>query len=1000
MLHLATGLMLATCAWAQDPLSVRDSLYELAPNATVDEPVDMTELIVNPNYDGDNRAGWEGTPATAVTWGTWEHWNHPFDNYQTIGTDLPNGVYELNASGLHRVGNYWDSWYASGMLRQDELRTAVLYGKSGNIDLSAPLMDLFSCATYEPASEYGTAEVGGQYIPDNPESFFYYTQGGYYGDNQTYIAVTDGTLTIGWRDLNYISGQWSITDNWQLRYLGTTEDAYMLIKEQQMNLVQDLSKLKAMEQLLTGYADAVTAFENATTAADIISTYQTMSSLRDALKANAEAYEAYQAEYNRIDGLMKNNEIYGEYRDILETYLMDYEEPGETYPNGTYPYIIDNMALTTEQLKAETEFLTKLYQTAVEKGIGNGTNITYMIKNADFSKSNFEGWETSRTNSGNFYSRTGGNGDGWQTYSNIWLGEAWNCSFDFHQTLENTIPDGLYELDLYALYRAGKNKYFPSELLPVEIYLNEFTTPVQNIICDGVTPDKAVNHENCWIDNVGSWPYDDRSDEYGYMPNSSHGASIAFNGGRYRQKAYAVVKGGKLTLGMHHTRMPYQDDDWCVWADWQLIFRAHDAEAVDAALANMQARAELLGNLTEAHLYKGHLTALNDALAKASASADNEERYAMLSDINDLINKAYSGIQVYDSLATAVNYILETAFTGNPSISPDRLDELDVLYNEYWDGINEGKYSDEQAREIIRSIYALEEFDVIYCYGDMIDGDWDQPCLLYPLKKQSNGHYTGEIAIQDRSEGWGGRASFFFVYQGKRLGRETGSLDRFFTPAHNSKKMGLLVNKDDDCFNTTGGNFTVDIDLENMTIEMHPVGEYPWPSNVYLAGTLPTGHWQRNDSWPLEHKGNGVYTGTVTLEHFQDGMAGVTLFACRDPYDWNHARYGNVGYTNDVTPGVVYKDLNRYRGDTKWLVPVGEYGIAFDMDNEIIVFCDPSEDPADGISTIDGRISLNGEVQVYNLTGQLLFQGNGKDFRLSSGTYIVRSAKGSMKIRK
>lgn len=1002
MLSLATSIMLAaTCTWAQEPVSVRDSLYQLAPTATVDEPVDMTLLIVNPNFDGDSRAGWEGTPATAVSWGTWEHWNHTFDNYQTIGIDLPEGVYELNASALHRVGNYWDPWYSSGALYQEELRTAVLYGKSGGIDLSAPLMDLFSCATSEPASEYGTAEgAGGKYIPDNPESFFYYTQGGYYGDNQTYIAVTDGSLTIGWRDLNYIVGQWSITDNWQLRYLGTAEEAYMLIKNQQVELIRDLSHLKTMALLQTEYGNAVEAFENASVPADILSCYQTMDSLRNELVANADAYEAYKAEFERITALMESNEIYGEYRDILESYLSDYEEPGESFPNGTYFYIMDYMLLTTEEVKAETAFLTQLYKTAVENGIGNGTNITYMIKNADFSQGNFQGWETSRSNSGNFYSRTGGNGDGWQTYSNIWLGEAWNCSFDFHQTLENNIPDGIYELELYALYRAGQNKYAPSEQLPVEIYMNDFTTPVQNIISDGLSANDAENHVNCWTDNVGRWPYDDFSEVYGYMPNSSHGASIAFNGGRYRQKAFAVVKGGKLTLGMHHTCMPYQDDDWCVWADWQLTYRAHDAKAVKAALENMRERAELLGGMTEAHMYMGHLNALDMAIAKATESSDNEERYDMLTEINDLINAAYSSIQVYDSLANAVNYMSDMVFTGNPNISNERFDELMDLYNKYWDGINNGAYTDDEAREIIRSIYAMDELDVVYCYGDMVDGDWNQACFLYPLKKQGNGHYSGNISLQDRSENWGGRASFFFVYQGQRLGRETGSLDRFFTPAHNTKKMGFMLNKDDDCFNTTGGDFSVDLDMENMTIEMHPIGEYPWPSNVYLAGTLPTGHWQRNDACPLEHIGNGMYEGTVTLEHFENGKAGVTLFACRDPYDWNHARYGNAGYTNDVTPGVIYNDLNRYRGDTKWLVPVGDYRIAFDMNNEVIVFCDPEEDAADGISTTEGHISLGGEVQIYNLSGQLLFQGNGKDFRMESGTYIVRSAKGNMKIAK
>ena len=997
---LPLALLICSAGWAQTETSVRDSLFNLASEASLEEPLDMTLLIVNPNYDGDNRAGWEGTSATQVSWGTWENWNHPFDHYQNLGSDLPDGVYELNASALHRVGNYWDSWYNSGVLSDETLRTSVLYGKSGGIDLSAPVMDLAACSTFEPASEYGTAQLAnGTYIPDNPESFHFYTLGGYYEENSTYICVTDGNLTIGFRDPNYIEGQWSIVDNWKLYYLGSSDDAYLLIKEQQTELIQDLSELFAVESLKEAYAAAVENFRNAEAPADIIATFSLVDSLCLSVKANADAYEAYKQKQEELLKKMYENEIYGEERDVLEAYLTDYVEPDETFPRGSFGYIIDSKALTTEELLEEITFMETLYTTAVENGIGDGTNITYMIKNADFSQGNFEGWEWSRTNSGNFYSRTGAKADGWQQYSDVWLGEAWNCSFDFHQTIENTLPDGIYELDFHALYRPGQGMYYPVEKLPVEVYMNGYTTTVQSIISDGVAADEARNHENCWIDNVGSWPQDDFSDEYGYMPNSSHGASIAFSGGRYRQKAYAIVTDGKLTLGMRHTRKPYFDNDWCVWADWQLIFRAHNDEAMNGMLENMEARAGMLSGMSDTYFYNGHLELLTNTIAAAKACEDGEEKLQMLADINTYIHNVYQGIECYDTLVTALEYMSDIAFTGNPNVSEERYTELESFYNECWNGIWEGTYTDEEALQLAHDIYRLPELDAIYCYGDMLDGDWNQLCMLYPLSRAENGHYTGRISLQDRSEGWGGRASIYFVYQGKSFGREAGSLDRFFTPAHHAKKMGLLTNRDDDCFNTTGGDFDVDIDLENMTIDMQPVGEYPWPENVYLAGTLPTGHWQRNDACPLAHLGDGIYEGVVTLEDFDNGRAGVTLFACRDPYDWNHARYGNAGYTNDAEKDVIYDDLNRYRGDTKWLIPVGEYCISFDMNRERIIFCDPNVSGADGIGKVDGTVSLEGKVKVYTMDGRMVYEGEGTAFRpKEKAVYIIKSAEGSKKV--
>lgn len=418
-------------------------------------------------------------------------------------------------------------------------------------------------------------------------------------------------------------------------------------------------------------------------------------------------------------------------------------------------------------------------------------------------------------------------------------------------------------------------------------------------------------------------------------------------------------------------------------------------------LTGMEARAELLSQMSDTYFYDGHLQLLASTISAAKASEDSEEKLQMLSDINTYINNVYESMECYDTLQTALEYLSDIALTGNPNVSEERYAELENFYNKCWNGIWDGTYTDEEAMQMARDIYRLPELDAIYCYGDMVEGDWNQLCVRYPLTRQENGHFAGRISLQDRSEGWGGRASIYFVYQGKSFGREAGSLDRFFTPAHHAKKMGFVSNRDDDCFNTTGGDFDVDIDLENMTIDMQPVGEYPWPENVYLAGTLPTGHWQRNDACPLPHLGDGIYEGVVTLEDFDNGRAGLTLFACRDPYDWDHARYGNAGYTNDAVKDIIYDDLNRYRGDTKWLIPVGEYCISFDMNRERIIFCDPDVSGANGIADVDGTLSLDGKVKVYTMDGRLVYEGEGSAFRpKEKAVYIIKGAKGSRKIRK
>ena len=98
---------------------------------------------------------------------------------------------------------------------------------------------------------------------------------------------------------------------------------------------------------------------------------------------------------------------------------------------------------------------------------------------------------------------------------------------------------------------------------------------------------------------------------------------------------------------------------------------------------------------------------------------------------------------------------------------------------------------------------------------------------------------------------------------------------------------------------------------------------------------------------------------------------------------------------------IIYDDLNRYRGDTKWLIPVGEYCISFDMNRERIIFCDPDVSGANGIADVDGTLSLDGKVKVYTMDGRLVYEGEGSAFRpKEKAIYIIKGAKGSKKMRK
>ena len=93
-----------------------------AENASKENPVDVTALIVNPNYDEDQK-GWAGDnltfnfdPSSVEKPHTAEKWNTNFDTHQTIYS-LPAGTYRIQVQSIYRdsgdAQGAWNNWQAA-----------------------------------------------------------------------------------------------------------------------------------------------------------------------------------------------------------------------------------------------------------------------------------------------------------------------------------------------------------------------------------------------------------------------------------------------------------------------------------------------------------------------------------------------------------------------------------------------------------------------------------------------------------------------------------------------------------------------------------------------------------------------------------------------------------------------------------------------------------------------------------------------------------------------
>ncbi len=174
---------------------------------------DYTDYIINPSFDGNNKAGWRGDPT--VDYECAEKWNANFTFSQTI-SGLPEGQYMLTCQGFYRAGSY--NAAASAHSAGTEQLNAILYAN----DASVPVMSILDDAN--KAGSVGVKLSNYGYIPNTMEQANVYFRKGLYQNSLLCNVGKDGILTIGIKKTALIAEDWCIFDNFTLTYIGKEEE--------------------------------------------------------------------------------------------------------------------------------------------------------------------------------------------------------------------------------------------------------------------------------------------------------------------------------------------------------------------------------------------------------------------------------------------------------------------------------------------------------------------------------------------------------------------------------------------------------------------------------------------------------------------------------------------------------------------------------------------------------------------------------------------------------
>lgn len=215
--------------------------------ASDENPVDLTSLIVNPSYTDENSDGWQGSVPSHANYNRKdmvEYYQATFDHYQTIYS-LPAGTYEVALNCFNRIpsANAQADLDSLLMGKKQAIQSAFVYVKVGEKTYSEPFRLISegrradkslieaSCSELSDSLLVGADAATLSYTPNNMQTAgacFEETdaEGNALSDEQNYVVRVVFTLeeksdiVIGAK--NSSNGTWAIWDNWKLTSFGTS----------------------------------------------------------------------------------------------------------------------------------------------------------------------------------------------------------------------------------------------------------------------------------------------------------------------------------------------------------------------------------------------------------------------------------------------------------------------------------------------------------------------------------------------------------------------------------------------------------------------------------------------------------------------------------------------------------------------------------------------------------------------------------------------------------
>ncbi len=661
----------------------------LASQATAEEPVDLSANIVNGTFDtvGDF-TGWSGSSfgAGGTTSTCAERYNMNYDTWQQID-NLPNGVYALTVQGYYRPGSTEDAYTAfkNGTNKYAQIYAANI--KSGedakNDTLAAPVKNPFDGITAEDNSVTEDAllytNTAGEnfYLPNNMKQAVDYFNAGYY-NNSVMFPVTEGSVKIGVKkDTKVGNTDWSIYDNFKIKYYGNGADAYKLWNADFIKNAKTYSESDQItKSVLAAYNEVLANSAAGTTYEEVMANMKAINDAQKAISENATAWENYLEEVAAAQIIADDENYYGD--DVFD--LADYLDVDAKA-------IRRSKTLSTEDIIAETAKLKEMKENAIQNSIKPGADMTKLLSDPDFSQGG-KGWTKKAASGGNVaFDARAKCAEGWN-----------NADFDIYQTVEKA-PVGAYKITVQGFYRRGRgdnawNLYFNADGTqkadipesPAYAYCNDMKTPLPNVFEYKVAKDA----------NYYTGDFYTSADDYCY-PNNMADAGLAFDQGAYTIETSGIVakEGDALRIGMKGNTTQ-EGDSWAIFTRFKLTFMADDVDILKSSIDKTIEGVKL--EQTMGTDVKAELTAAITAAQQAANGTDGKEMRLKLNDLLQAVNNVDESVSLFTSLQTSAEDF--STFLGTVEGYPELVAEA----NTYVESLDIENMTDAEANAAITKI--------------------------------------------------------------------------------------------------------------------------------------------------------------------------------------------------------------------------------------------------------------------------------------------------------